>query len=190
MIQLVVGLGNPGARYDKTRHNIGADFLQQWAVSERLEWKEHKNLHVKTTEWWLDDRDKIIWAVPQTYMNESGRSVQALLRYYGIAPDKLLVVHDELDLPTGSVRLKMDGGHGGHNGLRDIIKHVGRGFYRLRFGIGRPIMGEEPSAFVLNRFTKEDNNKILPAQQEVLRYMPLLLRGDDQGFMHHLHTVL
>ena len=137
MIKLVVGLGNPGRQYENTRHNAGFLFLDHLAAVKGFGWSLNGQFQGEVANLSLSN-DKLVLLKPITFMNRSGLSVGGLLRYYKIKPEEMLVVHDELDLPEGVVRMKRDGGHAGHNGLRDIIAHVGsRDFYRLRIGIGR-----------------------------------------------------
>lgn len=146
---LVVGLGNPGAQYEGTRHNVGFDLVDAWAARHGLgvERNEHKAL----TRRGRACGHEVIVAKPQTYMNLSGDAVGALARYYKIEPARVVVVHDELDFVPGEVRLKVGGGHGGHNGLRSIAATMGPDFVRLRVGIGKPPPRMQGADFVLSR---------------------------------------
>lgn len=147
MIKLIVGLGNPGSQYEKTRHNAGFLFLDHLAVLHDLGWSGSGQFQGEVAGF-SAGVEKLLLLKPMTFMNKSGVSVGKMLRYHKLKPEELLVVHDELELPEGLVKMKRDGGHAGHNGLRDIISHIdSRDFYRLRVGIGRP---EAPGANIAN----------------------------------------
>jgi PTH1 family peptidyl-tRNA hydrolase len=150
MIKLIVGLGNPGQQYEKTRHNAGFLFLEQLACDLSCSWTKESRFQ----GWWASGNvamQKVMLLKPATFMNHSGQSVGAMARYHKINPDEILVVHDELDFEAGLVKLKKGGGHAGHNGLRDIIAHLGSNdFYRLRIGIGRPVIGKSVADYVLS----------------------------------------
>jgi len=153
---LVVGLGNPGPEYAKTRHNIGAMAIESWAA--RLGWRLSRNKKAQafTAEGRVGS-DKVVLALPQTYMNQSGSPVKALMDYYKIDPLHVIVLHDELDIPFETLRLKLGGGDNGHNGLRSIRSSTGTGdWYRVRLGIGRPPGQQDPSAFVLKAFSSAE----------------------------------
>ena len=149
-IQLIVGLGNPGREYENTRHNAGAIFIAQLANTCRASWQEEKKFSGLTTQVNLNNQP-VRLLLPLTYMNRSGQSVGAIANFYKIAPESILVVHDELDLAPGTARLKLGGGHGGHNGLRDIISALGNQntFTRLRIGIGHPGNAKMVADYVL-----------------------------------------
>ena len=187
-IQLIVGLGNPGKEYEKTRHNAGAWFVEELADTTNATLRfENKNqgLHAQTK---LHGHDLHL-LIPTTFMNLSGQSVKALASYYKILPENILVAHDEIDLPAGDIRLKFDGGHGGHNGLRDIIRHLGTNqFYRLRIGVGRPTTSKEVHDYVLNAPNKSDRELINTAMQNANRILSHALEGQLQKAMHELHT--
>jgi PTH1 family peptidyl-tRNA hydrolase len=150
---LVVGLGNPGPGYAGNRHNVGQMVLAELADRLRANFKNHNTTSSVAEGRSFPGGPKLVLAKPHTFMNVSGGPVAALLRFYSLQPSRLIVVHDELDLPFDSLKLKVGGGHGGHNGLRDIIAHTGTGdFIRVRVGIGRP-PGRQPAAdFVLHDF--------------------------------------
>ena len=154
---LVVGLGNPGSDYAGNRHNVGQMVLAQLADRTSATFKNHKGNAAVAEGRSFQAGPKLVLAKPNTFMNVSGGPVTALLRFYKIEPSRLIVLHDELDIPFDSVRLKFGGGHGGHNGIRDIIAATGTGdFTRVRIGIGRP-PGRQPAAdFVLRDFTGEE----------------------------------
>ncbi len=188
--QLIVGLGNPGAEYERTRHNAGAWFIEELADKIHAILRpvtQFQGLHCFTQ---LYQHDCHLF-IPTTFMNHSGQAVQALASYYKIAPEAILVLHDELDLPVGEVRLKFDGGHGGHNGLRDIIQHLGTNrFYRLRIGVGHPGNSKEVTDYVLKPPKKGEREQIDLALQEANKILPLVLEGAYQKAMHQLHTSL
>lgn len=158
---LLVGLGNPGPSYAKNRHNVGFMVVDEWvdAAYPRPSWRERWNAQVTS----LTDPDRggrVVAVKPQTYMNRSGESVQPAAHFHQVPPERILVVHDELDFDFGRVALKVGGGHGGHNGLRDLISRLGtRDFLRLRFGIGRPRHGDV-SNWVLSDFAAEDATEL------------------------------
>jgi PTH1 family peptidyl-tRNA hydrolase len=186
---LIIGLGNPGSRYAQTRHNAGFWFLDRLAESAGLTFRAQSRLHSETARASLDGRDCIL-AKPTTFMNNSGQAVRAVLDYYKTGADQLLVAYDELDLPAGVARLKQGGGHGGHNGLRDIFQHtVDQNFLRLRIGIGHPGARDAVTAYVLSRATAGQELLIRDSISQALDMMPRVLRGDVAGAMTELHTV-
>jgi PTH1 family peptidyl-tRNA hydrolase len=180
-IKCVIGLANPGERYALTRHNAGEWFLNLFISSNS--WKTESSLHSRIA------KKEIVFAIPTTYMNLSGQAAQAVCHYYKIKPEEILVAHDEIDLPVGMIRLKQDGGHGGHNGLRDIIKHLGtQNFWRLRIGVGRPTHASQVEHYVLNPPAKEERSQIDLSLQHAEAILPLLLDGQFQQAMQLLHT--
>jgi PTH1 family peptidyl-tRNA hydrolase len=188
-IQLIVGLGNPGAQYAGTRHNAGADFVGELARLAGVTLRAESRFHGDTGEaMFAGHRLRLL--IPTTYMNRSGRAVAALAGFYKLAPAQLLIAHDELDLPPGTARFKFGGGHGGHNGLRDIIPALGnnRDFHRLRIGIGHPGSAREVSDYVLSKAAPADREAIAASIDEALRALPLLLAGDTGKAMTRLHS--
>lgn len=160
MIKLIVGLGNPGSQYEKTRHNVGFLFLDRLQSNCSGSWANEARFHGLVASCIISGQ-KVLLLKPQTFMNRSGLSVGALARYYKIDAEEILVVHDELDLPVGACRLKKAGGHAGHNGLRDIISVLSEnGFYRLRLGIGRPDSGKKVADYVLSAVPKQDAGSV------------------------------
>jgi len=159
-IRLIVGLGNPGREYEATRHNAGFWWVDSLAASKGATLSSEKKFHGLAARLTFSGRE--VWLLePQTFMNRSGQGVAALAHFYKIAPEEILVVHDELDLPPGTVRLKQGGGHGGHNGLKDIVTHLGTpNFWRLRLGIGHPGNREEVVNYVLNPPRREEQEEI------------------------------
>jgi len=154
-MKIIIGLGNPGRKYEHTRHNAGFMAVDELARGLRFALSQEK-YHALAGKVRIGGTD-VLLAKPQTYMNDSGRSAGAILRYTYAKPADLIVVHDELDLPLGAVRVKSGGGHGGHNGLRSIIEHIGSpDFIRVRVGIGRPEPGIDAAAYVLSAFRPEE----------------------------------
>jgi len=158
-VALIVGLGNPGREYAGNRHNVGFMTADRWAAAHAIAF--NKIQHHAIIAMGRNGQRRIIVAKPQTYMNESGRAVGALLRFYKIPVEQLLVIFDDLDLPFGAIRLRADGGAGGHNGMRSIIQQLGGNqFARLRIGISRPPGRMDPAAFVLQDFSREEAAEI------------------------------
>ncbi|ABB73899.1 peptidyl-tRNA hydrolase [Nitrosospira multiformis ATCC 25196] len=187
-MKLIVGLGNPGREYAATRHNAGAWWVVRLADQLGVTLKADGKFHGLCAR--IGQGESESWLLnPQTYMNASGRAVAALCRFYRIQPEQMLVVHDELDLPPGVSRLKLDGGLGGHNGLKDIVAHLGtREFWRLRIGIGHP--GEKHAVvnYVLQPPRKEEAALIDTAINDSLEVWPLIAEGNYQAAMMRLHT--
>ena len=187
-IRLIVGLGNPGREYETTRHNVGFRWVGELARLQNLSFKNETKFHGLAARGQLHGREMLLLK-PQTFMNASGRAVGALAQFYKIAPAEILVVHDDLDLPPGVARLKLGGGHGGHNGLKDIIAHLGtRDFWRLRLGIGHPGERAEVVNFVLNDPRKEERGLIEQAVQRALEISDLIIAGKQEAAMLKLHS--
>ena len=188
-IRLIVGLGNPGTQYEGTRHNAGAFFVRLLAKRHGLSLNPDRNALGDSARGVIAGHDLRL-LVPETYMNESGRSVATMSRYYRIEPDAILIAHDELDIPAGESRFKHDGGHGGHNGLRDIIPALGghRDFWRLRIGIGHPGSAKKVSAWVLSKASTADQISIEASIEAAISALPLLLDGEDVKAMTALHS--
>ncbi len=187
-IRLIVGLGNPGAEYLQTRHNAGFLFVDALAHAEGERFSAASKLHGDACRVRLAGEQ--VWLLkPMTYMNKSGIAVASALRYYKIEPEQCLVVHDDLDLPPGTVRLKFDGGHGGQNGLRDIKRHLGHGrFYRLRIGIGHPGHRDAVTPWVLGRPSAQDEDAMLDGIREAADQLDLMVAGRMEEAMKRLHT--
>jgi len=184
-IKLIAGLGNPGRKHARDRHNAGFWFAERLAARERIAFRAEPKFDAELTrlpgEIWL--------AMPQTYMNLSGNSVASLARYYRIEPEELLVAHDELDFPPGTVKLKLGGGVAGHNGLQDIADQLGtREFWRLRIGIGHPGDKNLVAGYVLSTPSPDDRALIDEAIERALDVSPLILAGDLQAATTRLHT--
>lgn len=186
-INLIVGLGNPGNEYVDTRHNAGFWFLDELARIHHGNFKNDKKffgdaakIHINGEEVWL--------LKPNTFMNLSGKALQAIAQFYKINIENIVVVHDELDLEPGVARLKKGGGHGGHNGLRDISARCGKDFWRIRLGIGHPGDKNKVSDYVLSKASTDDKISIVNAIDNVLRVMPDIIPGEMQKAMHKLHS--
>jgi len=186
-IQIIAGLGNPGNEYAKTRHNAGFWFIDQ-LISQY-------NLRLNSEAKFLGDVAKFntpsgnVWLLkPNTFMNRSGQSIARLAQFYKIKTENILVVHDELDLSPGTVKLKQGGGHGGHNGLRDSIAHLGKNFYRLRLGIGHPGNKEQVVGFVLGKTPQSEKELIESAIDKSIDHIELIMQGEMQKAMNQLHA--
>lgn len=187
-IRLIAGLGNPGREYENTRHNVGFWWVDELARAQKLNFKSEAKFHGLSARGNVHGHE-IMLLLPQTFMNHSGRSVGALAQFYKIAPSEILVVHDELDLPPGVARLKTGGGHGGHNGLKDIIAHLGtRDFWRLRIGIGHPGDRAAVSGYVLNDPRREERELIDGAMLKAQNIAHLLIDGKIEAAMLKLHS--
>lgn len=191
-IKLIVGLGNPGAEHETDRHNAGFWFVDQVARTHGGAWRHESRFHGDVARARVGSDD--VWLLkPTTYMNRSGQSVSALARFYRIAPDEVLVAHDELDLSPGTVRLKRGGGSGGHNGLKDISAALGGpDYWRLRIGIGHPrdlYPGREVIDFVLARPSRDEQQAIDERSAAALDIVPLLCAGHLERAGQKLHTV-
>jgi len=178
---LLVGLGNPGPEHQRQRHNIG--FMAIDAIADRYRFAPFKKrFHGELSEGVLDGI-KTLLLKPQTYMNNSGRSVGEAAHFYKLPPAKVVVVHDELDLAPGKLRVKLGGGHAGHNGLRSVDAALGPEYRRLRLGIGHPGK-ERVLSFVLQNFAKDEQLWLEPLLDAIAEAAPSLVRDDDVGFMN------
>ena len=188
-IRLIVGLGNPGTQYEGTRHNAGAFFVRRLAAQFGLSLVSDRNALGESARGNIGGHD-VRLLIPATFMNESGRSVGAMAHYYRIESDNILIAHDELDIAPGEARFKFDGGHGGHNGLRDIIPALGgqKDFWRLRIGIGHPGSARKVSPWVLSKASLADNTAIEASIVSAISALPLLLDGDPVKAMTALHS--
>ncbi|MFF0489961.1 aminoacyl-tRNA hydrolase [Nocardia sp. NPDC004068] len=184
---LVVGLGNPGPEYERTRHNVG--FLVADVLAERVggRFTVHKKSGADLLEARLDGR-KVLLAKPRSFMNVSGRPVAALARFFSVPPTEVIVVHDELDLPFGTIRLKRGGGEGGHNGLRSVSSSLTtKDYLRVRFGIGRPPGRQDPADFVLKPFSSPERKELPVIVEQAADAVELLLRVDLETAQNQLH---
>ncbi len=186
-IRLIVGLGNPGPEYDQTRHNAGFWFVDELARRYQGIFRHESKFAGEVCRITLDGHD--VWLLkPLTYMNRSGQSVKLMTGFYKIPLGQLLVAHDEIDLPPGSAKLKCGGGHGGHNGLRDIFGHLGKDFWRLRIGVGHPGHKDQVVDYVLSRPSRADHDAILRDIDEAADLAPLIVEGELEKAMHRLHS--
>ena len=187
-IRLIVGLGNPGREYETTRHNAGFWWVDELARVQKLSFKSESKFHGLTARGQLHGHE-VLLLKPQTFMNVSGRSVAALTQFYKIAPGEMLIVHDELDLLPGVARMKMGGGHGGHNGLKDIIAHLDtKDFWRLRIGIGHPGDRDVVADYVLHDPRREERELIDEAMQQAQNVAHLVIEGKTEAAMLKLHS--
>ncbi len=185
-IKIIVGLGNPGDKYAKTRHNAGFWLLDNLSTPSNFRYDKKFNAFVAEI---INRGQKIILLKPQTFMNLSGDAVQKALQFYKIQADEMLVAHDELDFPAGVVKLKQSGGHGGHNGLRDIIQKTGsKDFLRMRIGIDHPGDAKQVANYVLKSPSKIEKQEIDNAIMDAERAITTLLNEGVEQAMHKLHT--
>ncbi|WP_020145975.1 aminoacyl-tRNA hydrolase [Thioalkalivibrio sp. ALJ15] len=186
-IRLIVGLGNPGPRYAETRHNAGFWFVDALARRHSTEFRSEGRFDGEAARLTLPEGDCWLFK-PMSFMNKSGLPVRKCADFYRIAPEEILVVHDELDLDPGVARLKMGGGHGGHNGLRDLHRHMGGPNYaRLRLGIGHPGHRDDVVPFVLDRPGRDDARAIEDAIDAALDQVPALIAGRWDEAVRNLH---
>ncbi|HEY7776495.1 MAG TPA: aminoacyl-tRNA hydrolase [Kineobactrum sp.] len=188
-ISLIVGLGNPGSDYRGTRHNAGADFVIELARLHGASLQAESRFSGLTARIQSGGHDLRL-LIPTTFMNRSGQAVAAMAVFFKIAPEQILVAHDELDLPPGTARFKRGGGHGGHNGLRDIVSCLGnsREFARLRIGIGHPGHASRVTGYVLGKPQAAEREQIDASIDAAIAALPLLLAGDDTKAMTQLHS--
>lgn len=186
-LNIIAGLGNPEERYARTLHNAGFWFVDALARGGGTQFRYEKRFDAEICKVTIGGAD--IWLVkPQRFMNLSGGPVRSMLEYYRLNVDKLLVAHDEIDLPPGTVRLKKGGGHGGHNGLRDVIQHCGKDFMRLRLGVGHPGHKDAVTGYVLKRAASDVESNILQNMNDAADIMPLLVSDGLNAAMKKLHT--
>lgn len=188
-IKLIVGLGNPGREYEDTRHNAGALFVEELARQQSVAFKPESKFFGLTGRCSIGSND-VRLVIPTTFMNRSGQAVASLCNFYKITIEEILVAHDELDIDAGTARFKQGGGHGGHNGLRDIISKCGnnKDFHRLRIGIGHPGSSEQVTGHVLNKAPQAEHQKMLDVIDEAIRALPDAIDGDWAKAMNYLHT--
>ena len=188
-IRLIVGLGNPGSEYDQTRHNAGFLFLDEIARQYNGNFRPEKKYAGEYCKVRING-EEVHLLKPMTYMNRSGQAVGPLANFYKISPEQILVVHDELDIPPGTAKLKKGGGHGGHNGLKDIIRCLANSkeFHRLRIGIGHPGDSKLVANFVLKKAPLAEMQSIEATIDEAARVLPLFLDGDSSKAMNQLHS--
>ncbi len=186
-LKAIAGLGNPEQKYDKTLHNAGFWFVDAVARKYGGSFRYEKKFDADIARTRIRGED--VWLVkPQSYMNQSGQPIRGLLDYYRLRPSELLVAHDEIDLPPGTVRLKEGGGHGGHNGLRDIIRHCGAEFLRLRLGVGHPGEKHKVTNYVLKRGSSDIEAAVERNIDDAIGVLPELVDGEINAAMKKLHT--
>jgi PTH1 family peptidyl-tRNA hydrolase len=187
-MRLLVGLGNPGPRYAGNRHNIG--FMAVDAIVRRHSFSgTRERFHGLTAEGTIGG-EKVLALAPQTFMNDSGRAVQAAMTFYKLQPADIIVIYDEIDLPLGKVRVKRGGGAGGHNGIRSIDAHIGTDYWRVRMGVDHPGQKEMVKAYVLMDFFKEEHAQVQAMLDAVADAIPLMIAGDDGRFMNKISVTL
>lgn len=188
-VQLIVGLGNPGQQYQYTRHNAGAWLVERLACRFNTSLK-HEAKFSGSTARIVVDGNEVRLLIPGTFMNLSGQAVAALANFYRVEPTGIVVAHDELDLPPGGIKLKTGGGHGGHNGLRDIIAKLGNNnsFHRLRIGIGHPGSSDKVSGYVLSKASSTDQQLMDAAIDEALAVFPAIAAGELSRAMNRLNA--
>jgi len=187
-LALIVGLGNPGREYEQTRHNAGFWFVEALARQANANFRADGKFFGDVAKGRIGSHE--VWFLkPDTFMNRSGQAISALARFYKIGLDQILVAHDELDILPGDIRLKVGGGHGGHNGLRDTITQMGgNNFLRLRIGIGHPGHSSQVTGFVLGKAPASEQSLIDEAIERALKVMPLAVNGELQKAMNELHS--
>jgi PTH1 family peptidyl-tRNA hydrolase len=186
-LKLIVGLGNPGPRYEHTRHNAGFWFVDLLADRAGGRFALDSKVQGELARIVLCG-DELRLLKPQTFMNLSGQSAGAVARFFKLAPEQVLVAHDELDLPPGTARLKRGGGHGGHNGLRDLIRHIGADFWRLRIGIGHPGHRDQVTDYVLTRAPLDEDALIRDTLADAADAVEQMLAQGVDRAMHRLHS--
>jgi PTH1 family peptidyl-tRNA hydrolase len=186
-LRIVVGLGNPGPEHQMTRHNAGFWCVDVLARRHQGEFRDYRKYSGETARVTIAEHE-IVLLKPTTYMNRSGLSIRQLSDFYKVKPEEILVIHDEMDLPAGSVRLKFGGGHGGHNGLRDAITHIGEHFWRLRIGVGHPRNKAEVIDYVLTRPGRAEEELILDAVANAADSLPIMLEQGAERAMTKLHN--
>lgn len=187
-MRLLVGLGNPGEEYARNRHNIG--FMVIAEAAERFRFGPPRARFQGITNEGAIAGEKVLALRPQTYMNESGRAVGAAMRFFKLTPSDIIVFHDEIDLAFGKVRVKAGGGSAGNNGIKSISAHIGPDYLRVRMGVGHPGERAEVHRHVLSDFGADERKAIAPIIEAAAREIPLLLKGDHEGYMNKLALIL
>jgi len=186
-ISLIIGLGNPGKEYAQTRHNAGFWFVEQLADRYGISLKAEPKFHGFTGRGQIEGHD-VRLLLPTTFMNRSGQSVVPFAKFYQVTPEAILIAHDELDMDPGIIRLKTGGGHGGHNGLRDIVPHIGPNFHRLRIGIGHPGSKERVSGHVLGKAPSSEQDLMDAAIDHALSKVKMLVDGQVSQAMNQINA--
>lgn len=186
-LRAIVGLGNPGAEYERTRHNTGFWFVDALAAAYRGSFRSEPKFKGEVARIRIGN-DEVLLLKPMTFMNKSGEAIQPLAAFYKIAPGDILVAHDELDLPVGTLKLKRAGGHGGHNGLRNVHQHLGEEYLRLRIGIGHPGTKDQVLGYVLGRPNSADDKLIRDGLIDAMNAIPVWLDQTLEKAMQKLHS--
>ena len=181
----IIGLGNPGTKYNGTRHNIGKDWVKNIATEFYLDLQVKKKIESTVG---LSGNEKILWGYPNQFVNESGISINKILKTNNFDLEQIIIIHDDLDLPLGTLKLKIGGGHGGHNGLKSIISHAGKSFIRLRVGIGHPGSKVDVTNWVLGKFKTAEKDLIIKSYYEFNHVIELLSNNDIHTAQLKLHT--
>tara|TARA_B100001173_G_scaffold255424_1_gene227213 strand:- start:2176 stop:2802 length:627 start_codon:yes stop_codon:yes gene_type:complete len=182
----IIGLGNPDAKYNNTRHNIGKDWLKDLSVKFFDKFTEKTKLEAKIGE---SHSSELLWLIPTNYMNESGRTISKLLRSTNLKSNKIIIIHDDLDLKLGDIRIKEGGGHGGHNGLRDIIKRTGQSdFIRVRIGIGHPGIKDNVTNWVLTKFSSKEKKLLSDSYERFKKVFEMICSNEINQAQKILHT--
>ena len=187
-VRLLAGLGNPGTEYARTRHNAGFWLIDALADRQGISLKPSRQLKGQSASVEVAGQTLRLFK-PDTHVNVSGAPIAAACRYFRIPPSSLLVAQDDIDLPDGAVRLRFSGGHGGHNGIRDICQHAGRDFWRLKLGVGHPGRATEVVGYVLRPLSESDRAGVTRAIDQALEHLGDLVSGDFQNVMNALHGV-
>ena len=186
-LKLIVGLGNPGQQYAQTRHNAGFWFVKKKKKTYGISMNMDKKFHGLVGHGHIEGGN-VRLLLPQTFMNDSGQAVMPLVNFYGIVANEILIAHDELDIDAGAIKLKTGGGHGGHNGLRDITPHIGNDFHRLRIGIGHPGHKSKVSGYVLSKPSSDEQIAIDNALQASYDALPLLMLGNIEKARNQINS--
>tara|TARA_B100000686_G_scaffold296588_1_gene328264 strand:+ start:98 stop:661 length:564 start_codon:yes stop_codon:yes gene_type:complete len=181
----IIGLGNPDLKYSGTRHNIGKDWIERITKDFNLDLQSKKKIESTVAK---SSDEKILWGYPNNYVNESGQSISKIIKNTNINLENIIVIHDDLDLPIGSLKIKVGGGHGGHNGLRSIISHSGKSFIRLRVGIGHPGNKVDVTKWVLGKFKPTERDAVLRNFHKFNNIIELLSNNDIQNAQLKLHS--
>jgi len=181
---LVVGLGNPGTRYANNRHNIG--FMAAAEIAAAFSFSSPQKKFDGQIQSGDIDGERAIILMPETYMNLSGKSVQAAATFHKIKPENIIVLHDEIELDPGRIRTKKGGGHAGHNGLRSIDECIGKNYWRVRLGIGRPTPPMEVDAYVLSNFTADEEKWLAPFLKSIAKHFPMMISDKDAELMNRV----
>ena len=181
----IIGLGNPDLKYNGTRHNIGKDWVKKITKDLNLDLQSKKKIESTLT---LSSDKKILWGYPNHYVNESGQSISKIIKTSNLDLKKIIVIHDDLDLPIGSLKIKVGGGHGGHNGLKSIISHAGKSFIRLRVGIGHPRNKVDVTNWVLGKFKPTEKEAVLESFYKFNNIIELLSNNEISNAQLKLHS--